>query len=52
MSVAQIPALGIMCSHLVMTSELLAVISFHSLGFALPVHLPNLTYRLSIVFTN
>ena len=31
MSFAQIPALGIMCSHLVMTSELLTVITFHSL---------------------
>ena len=43
MSVDQIPALRIMCSHLVMTSELLTVITFHSLSFAPRVQVLNLT---------
>ena len=51
MSVAQISAPGIMCSHLVMTSELLSAITFHSLRFAPRVQMPNLTYFLSVVFT-
>ena len=50
MSVAQIPALGIISLHLVMTSELLTVINFHSLSFASREHLPNLTNYLSTVF--
>ena len=49
MSVAQIPALGIMCSHLVMTSELLTVITFHSLSFSIREQLLNLSYFLSTV---
>ena len=51
MSVVQNPALGIMCLQLVMTSELLTVITFHSLSFAPRVQLLNLTYFLSVVFT-
>ena len=51
MSVAQNPALGILCSHLVMTAELLTVITFHSLSFAPRVQLLNLTYLVSVVLT-
>ena len=50
MSVAQIPALGIMCLQLVMTSELLTVITFHSLSFASREQLPSLTNYFSTVF--